>query len=442
MEEGKYIPNFPFGAIYLEGPLAKLTETAEMTRLKHIKQLGTLYLFYPTANHSRYIHSCGVAYLVNEFFRHIDPLAVSFPNRHFCEVAALIHDIGQPTWSHSGELFPKLRGFGDRFRHGKISAEMIRNGEKFDKYFSHWERPRIYDIIRDPNERELIAKVIEGRPPLPEDLPNKEKAEKKERFLGQLINSHCDFDRVEYLYRDSCSIGAYYTPFSTALIYENVGIIPVGEENLFGFTNEVFAQSFVLTRELTYAYFYKDPRDLIAKEMLGRAWNKMFSGQTKITDEDVYGLWFLTDAQLLERMKDNNDHFVKRIASMIESQKIYHIAKIIDLKGFDVVQRERIIEIDKDRIKLLQLEDKICKTVGIDQGDLIISTYIHETPPEVNMIVLDSDKKPRLLGDFALMKPLYNPDYFFERSKLLISTFKDDKKLQNIVVKETKKRLS
>lgn len=422
----------PMGAIILEGLLAKLAQTAEMTRLKEIKQLATLYLFHSTARHTRFTHSCGVMFMVRNYFPYIADRfyeLLGIHDRLLLEAAALLHDIGQPAWSHAGELFPKLRGFASEYNHETITSTLIRDGHQFDKYFEKWNRPRIYDVIKEQEDLDMIAKLVKGEPPVPDKIPHNEKIKKEKRFLGQMIKSYCDFDRVAYLIGDSFFLGSHIAPFSDAMVYPNIGIIPIRGENQFGFLDEIYAQIFVLNRELSYAYFYKDPRDVLAREMLARAWNKMFP-----LDMDIYELWFSTDSQLLDKMKNCGRPFVTRIATMIESHQIYDIARIIYFKDLDPSRREKLEQLDQNRIELLGFEEKVCNG-NTDAENLIIGISIHKTPEEVYANVLDRSGNLCKLGQYTLMKPLYDPAYCHERSFLIIGTFNLNKTMQEQIIK-------
>ncbi|MBN6204134.1 HD domain-containing protein, partial [Staphylococcus saprophyticus] len=82
-----------------------LIKTKEFQRLRRIKQLGTLYLSFHTAEHSRFGHSLGVYEIVR---RLIDDSfngreAWNNEDRPLALCAALLHDLGHGPFSHSFE---------------------------------------------------------------------------------------------------------------------------------------------------------------------------------------------------------------------------------------------------------------------------------------------------------------------------------------------------
>ena len=52
-----------WGFIELTPLLSKILDTAEMQRLKDVKQLGATYFVFPSATHTRLEHSLGVCHL-------------------------------------------------------------------------------------------------------------------------------------------------------------------------------------------------------------------------------------------------------------------------------------------------------------------------------------------------------------------------------------------
>ncbi|MFW5977902.1 MAG: HD domain-containing protein, partial [Halohasta sp.] len=86
--------------IEIEGVAEALLDTPTVQRLRHIKQLGTVQLVYPSANHTRFEHSLGVYHLAN---RALGQLGIEGRQAERIRAAALLHDVGHGPFSHNIE---------------------------------------------------------------------------------------------------------------------------------------------------------------------------------------------------------------------------------------------------------------------------------------------------------------------------------------------------
>ena len=59
------------GLMEFPGLIRKIVDTREFQRLRIIKQLGGSFYVYPAADHSRFAHSLGVAYLAFQTVRRL-----------------------------------------------------------------------------------------------------------------------------------------------------------------------------------------------------------------------------------------------------------------------------------------------------------------------------------------------------------------------------------
>lgn len=308
-----------FGPMPFTGKVLDLINTAELTRLRDIKQLSTASLFYPAATHSRFQHSLGMAKLVKDFC--INVLEARPNIISLLVYASVVHDIGHAAWGHAGELNMEYRGIS--LDHADLSARLVTGDPELTKYFHGYGLPLVSQVLNE-DERRLVSKLILSRPPvLPKLKPDKEMAleERSMRYLGQIINSRAlDFDRLEYLIRDGFYTTTAASFFRLKDVFESLIVSEVGEPaaNELMFGNRDFAESFVVTRELMYSGLYQQPCDLVAGEMLARGFNLCFD-QTA----DPYEMWFRTDEELLQAM-DSNDKS-KQIARLIKNRKIYEI---------------------------------------------------------------------------------------------------------------------
>jgi HD superfamily phosphohydrolase len=161
-----------------------LIGTKEFQRLRRIKQLGTTYLTFHGAEHSRFNHSLGVYEIIR---RIIDDVFVGrehwdHSERLLCLCAALLHDLGHGPFSHSFEKVFRLdhEDFTQAIILGdtEVNEVLRRVGEDFPKKVA-----------------EVIAKTY----------PNK--------LVVSLISSQIDADRMDYLLRDAYYTGVSYGNF-------------------------------------------------------------------------------------------------------------------------------------------------------------------------------------------------------------------------------------
>jgi len=111
------IPDPLYGHITFSGVIQKLIDLEVFQRLRGIKHLGTLYLGFPGAFHTRFEHSVGVSYLaqhVHERLRvyleaskdqEIKKIELNEVTYHVIEIIALLHDIGHGPFAHVFEKF-------------------------------------------------------------------------------------------------------------------------------------------------------------------------------------------------------------------------------------------------------------------------------------------------------------------------------------------------
>ncbi|REJ09315.1 HD domain-containing protein [Halobacillus trueperi] len=160
-----------------------LIGTAEFQRLRRIKQLGTSYLTFHGAEHSRFNHSLGVYEIVRRIIENFkDRPNWDQEERLLCLCAALLHDLGHGPFSHSFEKVFKL------------------DHEDFTQAI----------LLGDTEVNKVLSKVEKGFPKKVADVINKTYENK---LVVSLISSQIDADRMDYLQRDAYFTGVSYGHF-------------------------------------------------------------------------------------------------------------------------------------------------------------------------------------------------------------------------------------
>src|SRR2546430_616236 len=94
MSKSKLIRDAVHGDIEM-GPLeVELIDTLEFQRLRSIRQLGTAYLVFPSAVHTRFEHSLGTSWMAHRVLQAVRRTRnIATEEETVIRVAALLHDI-------------------------------------------------------------------------------------------------------------------------------------------------------------------------------------------------------------------------------------------------------------------------------------------------------------------------------------------------------------
>ncbi|WP_366161470.1 HD domain-containing protein [Bacillus infantis] len=161
-----------------------LIGTREFQRLRRIKQLGTTYLTFHGAEHSRFNHSLGVYEIVRRIIDDVFAGREEWDDneRLVSLCAALLHDLGHGPFSHSFEKVFDLdhEYYTQAIILGNTDVNLVlsRAGKDFPK-----------DVA------DVIAKTY------------------RNKQVVSLISSQIDADRMDYLQRDAYFTGVSYGHF-------------------------------------------------------------------------------------------------------------------------------------------------------------------------------------------------------------------------------------
>lgn len=215
----KYINDPVYGGIPITQIELDLITLPIFQRLRGLRQLARVNYVFPGAEHSRFVHSLGVLYIMGLMTDHLlKQHSITEDDAVKMRVAALLHDIGHYPLSHLGE---SVYGYCEESH--KIvpqivqnvvpSVESSQNPPLYEMAASHSKKAHheqlgqyivthhegIKDILEqnglDPNE---IAEIFTG------DIGS------KNMLYSQLLHSSLDADRLDYLLRDSYQTGVKY----------------------------------------------------------------------------------------------------------------------------------------------------------------------------------------------------------------------------------------
>ena len=310
--------------ILVPAHVARLIDTREFQRLRNIQQLATCHYVFPAATHNRFSHSLGAYHLARVLCEHlseVQPGIISEEDADLVSIAALMHDIGHPPFSHLLETDKVFATFHNHEHWGKLvlESEETEIGIAIREVLGEKRTARLFALYSGDSE-------YDGEPIAP--------------FLKEIVSSQLDVDRMDYMIRDQANSGAQIGGFDSARV---IRALRVGDNgHLYAKQWGLPAiEAYLVTRYHLYNQVYFHKVNQLTQEYLVRVLSRAreLANNGKLTlSESLHNMLCneklsvkeyirLTDADIngvLMDWADHEDATLSGYASRLVSRRDYH----------------------------------------------------------------------------------------------------------------------
>ncbi len=200
------------GLVSFEGDEEQIVEdlldTPEVQRLRRIRQLGVTSYAFPGAEHSRFAHALGAAFVMKLLVRRLRALDGGLPEEQRLTpsrarqglAAALLHDLGHGPLSH---LFEE-------------SIPGAPSHETWTERIVLDPSTGVHRVLAaaDPALPGLVVDLVHGRHPI--------------EYLSKAVSGEFDVDRCDYLLRDAHATGVRYGVYDLDWLLRSLRFAPRG----------------------------------------------------------------------------------------------------------------------------------------------------------------------------------------------------------------------
>lgn len=301
-----------------------LINSRPFQRLRRIKQLALTHLVYPGAVHTRFEHSLGVMEVATQLFDTImqkggpgllQALGIEREGererlRRVLRVAALLHDVGHPPFSHAPE--EKLLPGG----HEAMTARLIRETE-------------IRSIIEEQHYRAGIRVEEDVIPVAVDPEFARVPLSAEHQFLTELITGVLGADRMDYLLRDSLHTGVKYGQFDLHRLAHTLTWVrhPATDDPVVGL--EVggvhAAEGLILARYFMFQQVYHHAVRRVYDHHLRQALTELLPGLMWPADPGEYLTWddSRAESMILEAAASGRSKWARIIAGRLHFKVVF-----------------------------------------------------------------------------------------------------------------------
>lgn len=347
-----------------------LINTPEFQRLRRIRQLGTSYLTFHGAEHSRFSHSLGVYEITRRIISQFERSSYTdwpLEEKQVALCAALLHDLGHGPFSHSIEeaFHMNHEDWTCRIVLGNTEVNKVlrREGDDFPE--------KVASVIRKDYDKAIVV---------------------------NLVSSPLDADRMDYLLRDAYFTGVNYGTIDIDRILRMLrpfqGRVVVKESGMHA------VEDYLMSRYQMYwqVYFHPVTRssEIILRQIFRRAKELHQEGfQFRFLPEPLPGLfkrdltveeYLLLDEALVQtsfvQWRREGDTLLADLCSRFIDRKLYKYTELemLDMEIIDEIRR-------------------VFRELGLDPNYDLEIDFPTDLPYDVFRPEDDSNKKQILLLD-------------------------------------------
>ncbi|MEN9919964.1 MAG: hypothetical protein RL662_2400 [Bacteroidota bacterium] len=234
MKKSNRIINDPvFGFIVIPNDfIANIIDHPYFQRLRRIKQLGMASFAFPGAQHTRFLHSLGAMYLMNQALLGLRSKGTEITDQEInaALVCILLHDVGHGPFSH-------------------VLEHTITNGVQHE-YISLQLMCKLNEELN--GQLDICISIFKNEYP--------------KTFLHQLVSGQLDVDRLDYLRRDCFFTGVSEGDIGSERI---IKLLDVRNNNLVVESKGIYSiENFLLSRRLMYWQVYHHKTAISAENVL------------------------------------------------------------------------------------------------------------------------------------------------------------------------------
>jgi len=157
----------------------------ELQRLRGIKQLGTAYLVYPGALHTRFDHSIGTMAMAKRMMASLRSKGyeIAQDEEQLVTISSLVHDVTHVPFGHTFEDERKILPGHEK-------------GDRLDRLLSEGE---LADTLNDLGVSTAVKAMLQAKEPIEANHPDP--------WMPQIVRDAVCADLLDYLRRDSYFTG-------------------------------------------------------------------------------------------------------------------------------------------------------------------------------------------------------------------------------------------